>query len=146
MQLGDLGSHFDLEAQSRTGDDHVPDDFTAKGFVARFNIGQINTGEAVGQEREPLIWEVMVEVREPGGLAYEETGSVNRVRASIQMGAITSFISVILQVGVLNNHDAAGGKGEGGLQASDLPLTARFTALAFGDLGHFIGNCGGLIG
>ncbi len=79
-QFGDFRSHSNLEAESRTGDDHVPNDFAAKGFVARLNIRQIDVGGEVGQERKSLIGDVMVEVQDSGGLAHQESGSVDDVR------------------------------------------------------------------
>src|SRR5437868_7142396 len=54
-QLADLGGYFDLESKARRRDDHVADNIAPKGFVARFNIGEIYVCQQIREGSENFI-------------------------------------------------------------------------------------------
>ena len=120
-----LGRHLRLESEAVALEANSLDDLAAEDFVADLHVGQVQVGQHVREEREPLVRQRMPEIEDPVLLADEP-------RAEDDVGLILDdrldelgiLRRVVFEVGVLDDDDLAGGVAEPGAERGALSLVA----------------------
>jgi hypothetical protein len=106
-----LGRDLRLDAEAAGLDRHRLDDLAAKHLVAGLHVGEVQVGEHVRGERQEAVAHRVPEVQDSPRAAAEEARAVDDVGVTLldRRQQLEVLHRVVLEVGVLHDHDVARG-------------------------------------
>ena len=109
VHLGELGGELRLHAEAARPDGDALDDVGAEDLVARLHVREVQVRDHVGEEGEELVRDVVPEVQDAARGA-REAGAVDDVGLALEdrRQELRVVARVVLEVGVLDQHDVPG--------------------------------------
>ena len=145
---GQLGRDLGLEAEPILLDLDRLDDLAPEHLVARLHVGQVQVGEHVRQQRQALVADRVPEVQHPVRPARQEPRAVDDVGdvGCQRLDEVVVLGRVVLEVGVLDEHELGGGEREAGAQRRALALVVVVEHDADTLVGHTDEQVAGAVG
>ena len=107
--FGNLGRHFDFDAETAGRDRHIADDVAAERLVSGFHIRHVQVRQHIRKHRQHIVGNIVVEVQHARCAAHHEARTIDDIGMAIEnrLDDVDDFGRIVFQIRILDDDDVS---------------------------------------